>query len=76
MEDIYVDLRMQNRWIQEAFNNQDFASVEELLTKIEDLLDELGDVKGKFNDYKNYIEDNYKPITVAEQLDISDKDFI
>ncbi len=76
MENIYVDLRTQNRWIQEAFNNQDFASIEELLTKIEDLLDELGDAKEKFNDYKNDIESNYRPMTVSEQLDINDRDFI
>lgn len=76
MEDIYIDLRVQNVWIQREFEKQDFASITELLEKIEELRDEVNHVKEEYEDYKKYVEDNYRHETVAEQLDISDKDFI
>lgn len=70
MEDInvYVDLRMQNKWIREAFENKDMVSVEDLLTKVEDLLEELDSVKEEYEDFKREVEDNYKPLKYEEQL--------
>ena len=70
MEDInvYVDLRMQNKWIREAFENKDMVSVEDLLTKVEDLLEELDSVKEEYEDFKRDVEDNYKPLKYEEQL--------
>ena len=68
MENIYVDLRTQNRWIKEAFKNKDIVSVEDLLTKVEDLLDELDSVKEEYEDFKRDVEDNYRPVSYKEQL--------
>ena len=68
MENIYVDLRTQNRWIKEAFENKDIVSVEDMLTKIEDLLDELGSVKEEYEDFKRDVENNYRPVSYKEQL--------
>lgn len=68
MENIYIDLRTQNKWIQEAFNFQDFASVEELLAKIEDLLDERDTIKEEYEDFKQDVKDNYRPLKYEEQL--------
>ena len=70
MEDmnVYVDLRYQNKWIREAFENKDMVSVEDMLTKIEDLLDELGSVKEEYEDFKRDVEDNYRPVSYKEQL--------
>lgn len=78
MEDmnVYVDLRYQNKWIREAFENKDMVSVEDMLTKIEDLLDELGSVKEEYEDFKRDVEDNYRRETVVEQVDIDDSYFI
>ena len=76
MDNIYVDLRNENRWIREAFRNKDLASVEDLLGKIEDLLDELDHTKEEFEDFKRDVEDNYRRLEVSEQLDISDRDFM
>lgn len=78
MEDInvYVDLRYQNKWIREAFKNKDMVSVQDLLTKVEDLLEELDSVKEEYEDFKQDVKDNYRKIPLAEQLDISDRDFI
>lgn len=76
MDNVYVDLRNENRWIKEIFNNKDLVTIEEMLTKIEDLNEELEDTQEKFEDFKRDVEDNYKRLEVAEQLDISDRDFI
>lgn len=73
---VYVDLRDENKWIREIFNNKDLVTIEEMLTKIEDLNEELEDTQEKFEDFKRDVEDNYKRIPVEEQLDISDRDFI
>ena len=73
---VYVDLRNENRWIREIFNNASMVNIETVLTKIEDLLDELEDVKEEYEDFKRDVEDNYKRVELSEQLDISDRDFI
>ena len=76
MEDIYVDLRVCNKWIQAIFENKDIVSIEEILEKTEELNDELIEVKTDFEIFKQDVEDNYKRISIEEQLDITDKDFI
>ena len=76
MEDIYIDLRKENRFIREAFDYLDFVSVSDILDKVEDLSDKLSYVEEEYEDFKRDVEDNYKKIPVAEQLDISDRDFI
>ena len=76
MDYIYIDLRTQNRWIQEAFDFEDVVSIEDLLNKIEDLLGDLKEVKQEYEELKRDVQDNYKYIPLAEQLDISVKDFI
>lgn len=73
---VYVDLRNENRWIREIFNNKDLVTIEEMLTKIEDLNEELENTQEKFEDFKRDVEDNYRRLEVSEQLDISDRDFI
>ena len=76
MEDIYIDLRVQNVWIQREFENQDFASVSELIGKIEDLRDKLEETKKEYEEFKENVKTNYRQIPVAEQVGISDSDFI
>ena len=76
MEDIYIDLRTQNIWIQREFERQDIVSIEELLEKISDLRSELDETKTDFEIFKQDVKDNYKRVSIEEQLDITDKDFI
>ena len=76
MKDIYVDLRTQNRWIQEVFESKDLVSIDELLSKIEDLVFELEAVKEEYRDFKKDVEDNYKYMPIDEQVGVSDRDFI
>lgn len=52
-----------------------FIKVEYLIEIIEDLLNELDSANKKYSDLEQQIEDNYKPISVAEQYGISNKDF-
>ena len=48
-------------------------SIENML---QDLLSEIDRLEEKIEDMDQDIEDNYRPIPVAEQVGISDKDFI
>lgn len=76
MDDIYVDLRTQNDWIRFLFPTVDFVSVEDIIEKLEELYDENEGIKEEFEDFKRDVEDNYKRVSISEQLDISDRDFI
>lgn len=49
---------------------------EEVGATIDDLKCEVEHYKEKFEDLEKDVEDNYKPISVAEQYGISDRDFI
>lgn len=49
---------------------------DDVISILEDLVSNYHILKEKFEDYKKDIEDNYKPISIAEQVGISDRDFI
>lgn len=51
-------------------------SLEEALNKINELEHELESLKEEYEDYKNQVEENYKPISVAEQVGYNEKDYI
>lgn len=76
MENVYVDIRNECDFIKDMFENKDIVSIEEIFRKLEDLVDEKTDLEIKFEDFKRDVEDNYKRISIEEQLDITDKDFI
>ena len=52
-----------------------FIDDEEILTIIEDLIYEVDHLNETIEDMKNDIESNYRPLTKAEQYEISDRDF-
>lgn len=59
----YLDLAIANETIKTTdIKGKDYAEVNHLEEKIEDI--------------EQDIQDNYRPIPVAEQVDISDGDFI
>lgn len=76
MSEIYIDLRFQNEWIRDEFPNQDFVSIEDLIGKIEDLQSEKKEIELEYEQFKSDVADNYKYIPLAEQIDISNRDFI
>lgn len=54
----------------------DFIPVDSLLHSIEDLMNEIGKLEEKIEDLEQDIENNYKPISYAEQVGYSERDFI
>lgn len=46
----------------------EFIPVESLMAAIVDLFVEYHNLQEKFEDYKQDVEDNYKPLTIAEQV--------
>lgn len=57
------------------FKEKDVYTWEEILGIIEDIESELHSLQEEYDDFKQNVEDNYKPISYAEQVGISDRDF-
>lgn len=53
-----------------------FLPSESITSIFEDLISEIDRLEEKYSDLEKDVEDNYKPISVAEQYGISDRDFI
>ena len=53
----------------------DFIPVEKLASIMEDLLHELDVLQEKYEDLEKDLEDNYKPISYAEQIGYNERDF-
>ena len=49
---------------------------DDVISLLEDLVGKYQILKKEFEDYKQDVEDNYRPIPIAEQVGISDRDFI
>lgn len=49
---------------------------DDVIGLLEDLVSNYHILEKEFEDYKQDIEDNYRPVPVAEQVGISDRDFI
>lgn len=59
------------------YNAEDvYLTTESLIMIIDDLLVELDKIQDELNNLENDLNDNYRPVSVAEQVGISDKDFI
>lgn len=52
MDEVYIDMRKQNRWISKYFN-KDLVSVDELLGCIEDLDGEIDHLKERIEELEN-----------------------
>lgn len=63
------------RWFDRS-NKEGYIRAEDLISIIEDLICEVGYLKEEIEDIKQDIQDNYKPIPVAEQIGVGEKDFI
>ena len=74
MDQVFIRKDDLNRWIAKYFI-KDLISVDDLLSVIEDLDSEVDNLEEKIEDLKNDIESNYKPVSKAEQYDISDSYF-
>ncbi|MBP3920802.1 MAG: hypothetical protein J6D28_04480 [Bacilli bacterium] len=54
----------------------DFMPADSIIPMLEDLLVEIDHQKEKYEDLERDLEDNHRPISVSEQVGISDKDFM
>ena len=54
----------------------DFVSVENLYCMVRDLLHEIDCLNEKISDMEQDIEDNYRPISISEQVGIDYRDFL
>lgn len=59
-----------------TIKDEEYVDVEELVGTIECLTEELEHQVEKFEEFDRQVQDNFKPITKAEQYEISDRDFI
>ena len=75
MNKVLIDIREESEQIKRIFKGQDTVTIEQLLSKIEDLDDDNEYLEDKIKDMEQDIEDNYKRIPYAEQVDISDAYF-
>ena len=75
MKDLYIDIRNENEIITNYFK-KDLVSVDDLLGAIEDLKLEVERLNEQIEKREQEIADNYRRIPVAEQVDISERNFI
>lgn len=76
MDEIFMRTWTLPEWLaKKHFKEKDYYSIDELIAIIEDLDGELEQVKEEYEDFKRDVEDNYKRISVAEQVGIDDSDF-
>jgi hypothetical protein len=60
----------------DSFQTKDLYTWDEIIEVIEELESNLYEANEKLTELERDIEDNYKPISYAEQTGISDRDFI
>lgn len=60
----------------DSFQTKDLYTWEEIIEVIEELESNLYEANEKLNELERDLRDNYKPISFAEQVGISDRDFI
>lgn len=50
------------------FPNKDLITIDELISEYEELWDDYNRLEEQFEDFKQDVNDNYKPISQAEQI--------
>lgn len=53
-----------------------FIKTDYLVNAIDELLREIYRLNREYKDLKQEIQDNYKPISIQEQIDYNEKDFL
>ena len=77
MDEVFIRTWTLPEWlVKKYFKDKDFYSIDELIGIIEDLDSDVERLEDELKDIKRDMEDNYRPIPYAEQVGISDSDFI
>lgn len=58
------------------FKKKDVYTWDEIIGIMEDMESELHSLQEEYDDFKQDVKDNYRPMSYAEQVGISDRDFI
>jgi len=68
MNEVYI--KIPDYWwaTHKYFKDKDFITVEELCNAFDTLCDDYQILEEKHEDFKEYVESNYKPMTVEEQV--------
>ena len=71
MDKVYIKAEDLSKWCLRHFKiKKDLYSIDEILGAMEDMDDEIENLKDKLRDIERDIEDNYKPISKAEQSNV------
>lgn len=74
-DDIYI--KCSDRDFTDGFSDREkIMTLKEILDLCDDLYYENQELEEKIKDIEQNIEDNYRPISKAEQYDIKNEDFI
>lgn len=68
MDQVYINKQDINRWVGKYFPNKDLISIGDLLGVIEDLDLDVYRLNEKYEDLERDLEDNYRPISISEQI--------
>jgi peptidoglycan hydrolase CwlO-like protein len=75
MDNIYIKAENLNEWILRHLPKKDLITIDDLIGAIEDMDSEIESLKEKIEDIEQDIEDNYKPVSKAEQYNVSESWF-
>lgn len=75
MDEVYIRRSDLNNYITKYFNSE-FITIDDLISVIEHLDKDLDSLQEQYDDLKQDLFDNYKPIPVEEQYEITDRDFM
>ncbi len=76
MDNVYLRKEDLPHWVTDYFGKQELISIDDLICYIEDLQEEVDEWKTNYEELERDLEDNYKPISKAEQYDVNECDFI
>ncbi len=65
MDDLCI--KVEGQWFESLFD-KDWVSIEEIIEKLELAIDERDYYKQELEDFKKDVEDNYRPLTLREQI--------
>ena len=57
-------------------DNRTRVNEEDVIWMLEELVSEIDRLEEELEDYKEYVNENYRPISTREMYDLDDSDFI
>lgn len=76
MDELYLLKENLDGWVTKHIpSNKDLVSVNDLIDVIEQLDSDLESVKEEFEEYKQNVDENYRQVSYASQVDYNPNDF-